>query len=136
MSVVRFDAGWEAFCRERVTSLGHDDLVVQSVRTRNWGGGEGAGGFEEIASTDATLHIWLNEWRRSKDDLAKHCKMALDAGAQEQAIRVIERFADLIVSALQVALTGHGIEKKDWKPAVIRSAIYAIEGGQQEAEAA
>lgn len=53
---------------------------------------------------DAAPHIFVVELRRWSDQLARHCRIALEAGVAERQVRIAERQGEAIVDAIEAVL--------------------------------
>lgn len=79
------------------------------------------------------LNIWIRERQKAVERLAKHSKMALDAGVQERQVQVAEqmgqqlaRLIDSILHDGELELTPVQIKKAG---PVVRRHLYALQGG-------
>ena len=106
VSVVRMSAGTVAWVRHRISEL------------------EGEGEIDD-------LEQWIKMYGDERDRLARHCKIAIDAGVDERRIQLEEAQGEQVAAAIRailddLELTGPQLKKA---PAIARKHLMAIAAG-------
>lgn len=96
LQVVWADAGNVGALRLQVEALDPDDYA-------------GATGNKH-KTNEAAPHVLVTMYRNALDDLARHSKMAIDAGIEERRVRIAERDTERLFTAVQKALLTIGDE--------------------------
>lgn len=91
LDVIWLDAAMTAMLRSQVLEL---NAVV--------GKNDSFAGPDHLG--DAAPHVFVVELRRWSDQLARHCKIALEAGVAERQVKIAERQGEAIIDAIEAVL--------------------------------
>lgn len=112
---VRMAAGMVKWLQERIAEL-EDPLEA---------------GADERAAIEAILQIYRDSYGEERDRLARHAKLAIDAGIDERRIALEEEQGELIARAIRGILDDLQLtpEQKRSAPAIARRHLMALSAG-------
>jgi hypothetical protein len=89
----------------------------------------------EMTMFGEQLNVWIQVRQKATAQLAKYCKMALDAGVAERQVQVAERYGEMLATLISGILGDLKLTKGQQKqaPTIVRRHLQALEGGSQAA---
>lgn len=120
---VRLAAGATAFYRSKI-----EDLEGELLSPDEWTA-------TEAAAKSLELSVWVEAYNDERDRLAKHAKLAIDAGIDARRIQIEEEKATLFADALRAILGELKLtaEQRKLAPNIVRKHLMAIDAKAQEA---
>lgn len=127
---VRIAAGEVDYASDRIAELDASEAVGPVVTTRPRKLEKGAESkTERVAEHGApAVHIWIEVRRRAMDRLVSYSKVALAAGVEERRVRLAERQAQLLASAIRGILDDLGVADRPDVPAIVRRHLTLVSG--------
>jgi hypothetical protein len=118
---VRRTTGHVAWLHEVVSELAHemdDGAPIGGLTQTN------------LKTLTQSPSVWIEMYQEERRMLARVCKMALDAGVNERAVRVAEAQGEAFAGAIKAILADLGLSKEQQKlvPATVRKHLTLLAG--------
>lgn len=113
---VRRTAGHVYWLRDKIREMDDSDLWQYSKHD------------EHGSRYYATRSVWLELYQQERAHLVRVSKTAIDAGVAERAVRVAEKQAQLLASAISNILNDLGVSNDPRAPEIVRRELVALAG--------